>query len=104
MDVKKILHGGNPYADKLDKPEKAEMEAKVRAARARANTGSEADKVSVSSEGKLVGEAATTARRSDGVRSELVARLKAEIASGTYQPDSRKIAEKMLKEEIDLFR
>ena len=37
------------------------------------------------------------------VRAERVDALKAKIAAGDYQIDARNIAEKMLKEDADLF-
>jgi len=74
-------------------------EAKARAQKA----GAGSDTVSVSSTAKLVGEASTAARESEGVRAELVAELKAKVQAGTYQPDSRKIAENLLKEDLSIF-
>lgn len=67
-----------------------------------ATTG--ADRVTLSDGARLVGVAVKTASGSPEVRADKVAELKAQVQSGTYQPDSRKIAEKMLTMESDLFR
>ncbi len=101
MDIKNVLQGANPYDQKkIDEAEKLKKaEAKARAQKA----GAGSDTVSVSSTAKLVGEASTTARESEGVRAELVAELKAKVQAGTYQPDSRKIAENLLKEDLSIF-
>ena len=61
------------------------------------------DRVSLSDEGRLRTEAYKEAMGAPDVRADKVAAIKAQIASGEYQIDSTKIAEGILKEEIDLF-
>jgi negative regulator of flagellin synthesis FlgM len=64
---------------------------------------SSADRVTLSDDAKLVSQAATEATNTSDVRTDKVASLKAQVDAGTYQPDSKKIAEKMLTMESDLF-
>lgn len=101
MNIKNVIQGANPYdqkkIDEADKLKKAAAKAKAQ------SSGSSSDTVSVSSTGKLVGEANAAAREASDVRAELVAELKAKVQAGTYQPDSRKIAENLLKEDISIF-
>ena len=63
----------------------------------------EHDTVHVSEEAKLRSMALQEATGHSGVRAERVAELKAQVQSGTYEPDSRKIAEKLLQDEVNLF-
>lgn len=65
---------------------------------------SRSDHVTLSSEARLMSEAGRVARESSDIRQERVAALKAQVEAGTYQPDNRKIAEAMLREDMDLFR
>ncbi len=44
-----------------------------------------------------------TAQEAPESRADKVASLKAQVEAGTYQPDSKKIAEKMLTMESELF-
>jgi negative regulator of flagellin synthesis FlgM len=62
-----------------------------------------ADRVTLSDSAKLVSVATRTAQETPEVRADKVAELKAQVQAGTYQPDSKKIAEKMLTMESDLF-
>jgi negative regulator of flagellin synthesis FlgM len=68
-----------------------------------ASGASGADKVTLSGDARLVSLAATTAKDAPDTRSDRVAELKAQVEAGTYQPDSRKIAEKMLTMDSELF-
>jgi len=61
------------------------------------------DKVSFSDEGRLRTEAYKEAMNAPEVREDKVAAIKAQIASGEYEIDSKKIAEGILRDEIDLF-
>lgn len=64
---------------------------------------SSADRVTLSDNAKLVSQATKDAQDASDVRADKVASLKAQVEAGTYQPDSTKIAEKMLTMESDLF-
>lgn len=69
-----------------------------------ANRGAEAseqlagpqDKVSVSFRSRLMAEASNAVATAPDVRQEKVLALKAQIANGTYAPDARDLAERLL--------
>jgi len=61
------------------------------------------DEVSVSGNARLLSAARETAAEHSGIRSDKVAQLKAQVAAGTYAPDGKVVAEKILSEELDLW-
>lgn len=102
MDIKKIGGGVTPYVQsKVEKGESPETAGKAGKASARTVAG---DRVSVSSDAKLVGEAARAAEESPDVRVDRVEALRAQVEAGTYSPDSRRIAEKLVQSDLDFLR
>lgn len=69
-----------------------------------ADSSQQGDRVSVSQNAVLLTEARRTAQASPDVRQEKVDALKAQVADGSYQVDSTKLASKLLAEEGALFR
>ena len=61
------------------------------------------DRVNVSPEAKLLQEAHTAATNAPEVRQDRVNALKAQVEEGTYKPDSKKIAAKLVESEAQLF-
>lgn len=61
------------------------------------------DTVSVSRDALLLTEARRTAQNTPDVRADKVDALRAQVADGTYVPDSRRIAEALAREEAGLF-
>lgn len=57
---------------------------------------SKRDEVTLSSEARQLQRILKEVHKADDVRSELVQRLKNEIASGTYKIDAEKLADKLL--------
>jgi len=107
MDIKKVLGGVNPYVQsKVDKSEGSEATSKAEKAKAKAKgqATSSGDRVSVSSESKLVAEAAKVAAESPDIRVDRVEALRTQVQEGTYNPDSRRIAEKLVEGELDFLR
>ena len=101
MEIHKTLNGLDTYQAKL---EKAEAEAKIKREKtAKGGDSGESDTVSLSAEAKLRTEAHRTAANTQDIRPEKVAEIKAKIANGTYEIDSRKIAEKLVKEDLELL-
>lgn len=99
MQIKNLLVGSTPYDQKkIEKAEKAEA-----AEKAKSNRLDQSDKVSFSEEATLRSQAMQTARESSGVRAEKVAELKRQVQDGTYQMDNQKIAENIVKEDLDLL-
>jgi len=68
-----------------------------------ASSGSEQDKVNLSEQAQGLMQTQKAVKSSTDVRSEKVAELKARVASGEYQPDSRSTAEKLLQHDMDLW-
>ena len=100
MEIKNKLGNLDPYV-KTEQSESASLDkARRRAEAARTESG---DRASVSPEAKLRAEGYSAALAAPEVRAETVAALKAKIAAGEYQIDPRNIAEKMLKEDAELF-
>ena len=64
---------------------------------------SQGDTVSVSQDAVLMNQAARTAQNTPDVRTEQVEALRIQVANGTYKPDSRLIAENLVREEPGLF-
>jgi negative regulator of flagellin synthesis FlgM len=107
MDIKSILGGVNPYVQsKVEKGEGSESSARAEKAKGResSRTSSAGDRVSVSSDAKLVAEAAKAAQDGPGVRADRVEELRAQVQAGTYSPDPRRIAQKMVDNEVDFLR
>ncbi len=100
MEINNVLKNLDPYvkAEQSDQvnAEKSRRRAELR----RPDSG---DRASVSPEAKLRAEGFSAALAAPEVRAERVDALKAKIAAGDYQIDARNIAEKMLKEDADLF-
>ncbi len=90
----------DPYAAGLEKS--GETRGRARAE----NAGTDAargDTVSVSQDALLLTEARRTAQNTPDVRADKVESLRIQVANGTYRPDSRLIAAKLILEEPDLF-
>lgn len=99
MEIKNLLEGRSAYKQgKVERPSGAEGKAKAKGADAR-----ESDTVVLSEEARLRVQALQAAQLDPGVRADRVQELKARVQSGTYEPDSRKVAENLLREDLDLF-
>jgi len=61
------------------------------------------DRVNLSQEARLINETAKTARESQGVRVNKVEEIKNLIESGQYKPDNRKIAAKIVEEDLEIW-
>ncbi len=104
MDIKTITGFKQPYGQsRVGRGEAGETAGAARGGKTDAGAASGADRVTLSGDAKLVSQAAREANEAPEVRTEKVAALKAQVAAGTYQPDSKKIAEKLLTMESDLF-
>lgn len=97
MEIKNLL--GSRGAYKQDKVDRVPG-AKTRPSSADAR---ESDTVVLSEEARLRGQALQVASLDSGVRAERVQELKARVQDGTYEPDLRKVAENLLRSDLDLF-
>ncbi|MEA4857722.1 MAG: flagellar biosynthesis anti-sigma factor FlgM [Solidesulfovibrio sp.] len=104
MDIKTVLGINQGYGQsRVGRGDSGQTSSVSRARGSEAEGAAGSDKVTLSGDARLVSLAATTAKESPDTRSERVAELKAQVEAGTYQPDSKKIAEKMLTMESELF-
>ncbi len=106
MEIKNALVQLDPYRAKLKADENAQTTRAGRTAAPKdaAKPSSQGDRISLSPEAKLRTEAYSAAMSAPEVRQAWVDAIKARVDSGEYQPDSKKIAAKLLQEEPGLFR
>ncbi|BDQ35421.1 flagellar biosynthesis anti-sigma factor FlgM [Pseudodesulfovibrio portus] len=101
MVIKNIVGETNPYANKkIERPEVKDPQKTQEAAK---SSGESADRVVLSSEARLRGAALQTASEAPDVRREKVDELKRKVKDGTYQPDLKKAAANLLREDLDLL-
>ncbi len=106
MDIKNIMKGVSPYTQsKVDKGESSDVAARVAKARANAQAESASgDRITVSSDARLVAEAARAAEGAPDVRVDRVEELRQRVKAGTYTPDARKIAEKLVQNDLEFLK
>ena len=97
MEIKSSMQKlADPYTQQVQKQQQDRSSISQPATQAQA-TG---DRVSVSPQARLFTEAYAAATNAPEVRQDKVNALKEQVANGTYQVDSRKIAEKLLQSEL----
>lgn len=89
----------DPYTQQVQKQNQDRASLHQQGVQSSQTTG---DRVSVSPQARLFTEAYTAASNAPEVRQDKVNALKERIANGTYQVDSRKIAEKLLQNELSM--
>lgn len=98
MEIKNnLLNKLDPYRTTLD-PKAEAASARTKGAQANA-AAPQGDRVSLSPNALLHTAAHAEAGRAPEVRQDKVEALKEQVASGNYSVDSRKIAEKLLRDE-----
>ncbi|MDQ7833493.1 MAG: flagellar biosynthesis anti-sigma factor FlgM [Desulfovibrionaceae bacterium] len=103
MDINELFGTGKAYGqNRVGSGQTGQVAGSGRDAKSARTTGA-SDTVTLSGNAKLFSQAVRDAQNAPEVRVERVAELKAQVESGEYQPDSHKIAEKMLLAEIDLL-
>ncbi|SHN66264.1 flagellar biosynthesis anti-sigma factor FlgM [Desulfovibrio litoralis] len=100
MEIKNYINEFSPLRASLEKMELQQRKA----AQAKTNNSGSSDKVSLSSEGRLRTEAFQAAMSAPEVREAKVEAIRKKIADGTYTVDTKKIAERLLTEEAELFK
>jgi negative regulator of flagellin synthesis FlgM len=99
MEIKKtLIRNADPYLNGLDKNQMAAARRATRADSEHA-AGSRGDVVTVSPEAALLTQAHRAAGAAPEIRQEKVKDIKERLAAGTYAPDSRTIARKLLESE-----
>lgn len=106
MDIKNIFGGSSPYTQsKVDKGDESAAASKVDKAKAKAKSQTSGkDRVSVSDDAKLVAEAAKAAQESPDIRVERVEALRSQVQAGTYNLDSRRIAQKLVESDLEFLK
>ncbi len=101
MEINKILTGLGPYDQaKLEKTEADAAKTRKDRSVVESRKG---DQASFSEEAKLRAEAYSSAMATPDERREKIEAIKAQIQSGVYQVDTRKIAENLVKEDLELL-
>ncbi len=101
MVIKNILGETSPYANKkIDRPGAQDQQRSQGVAK---NSGESADRVVLSSEARLRGAALQTASEAPDVRREKVEELKRKVKDGTYQPNVKKAAANLIREDLDFL-
>lgn len=102
MVIKNIAGEMNPYANQKVKTQR-QVDTQQRAQESVKTSGEAADRVVLSSEARLRGAALQTANEAPDVRREKVDRLKQQVKDGTYQPDLKKAAANLIRDDLDLL-
>lgn len=94
------------YRSQMERPDSAFRIREIGSARNGSSPASvsHGDRVSVSRDGMLRTEAFGVAMAAADVRQEKVDAIKAQLASGQYQIDSRHIAARLIQSEMALFQ
>ncbi|EGJ51167.1 flagellar biosynthesis anti-sigma factor FlgM [Desulfocurvibacter africanus] len=98
MEIKNLLEGRGAY--KQGKIDRTGTEAKSKTTDTESR-GS--DTVVLSEEARLRGQALQVANLDSGVRTDRVQELRERVKDGTYEPNLRKVAENLLRQDLDLF-
>jgi len=102
MVIKSIVGDQHPYANKkVDAKRSANQAQKTQGSSQ--ESGSNADRVVLSSEARLRGAALQTAKDAPDVRQEKVDRLKQQVKDGTYKPDVKKAAANLIRDDLELL-
>lgn len=103
MEIKKLLTGVGAYEQQaLDKTGAKKIDKAKRGATS-ATCCSGNDSVSISDDARLLGVANAESRAAPDVRRERVEQLKAEVQAGTYQVDSRAVADNLVRDDLELY-
>ena len=101
MEIQSFIKGLGQYDNaRLEKTDASN--AKSRRGKA-ASAEKNGDRINFSSEGKLRTEAHRVASEAPDIRRQKVEEIKARVQSGEYQIDAHKIAEKLVKDDLELF-
>lgn len=103
MAIKGVGNGNTPY-DQLKIQQQQEAEAAENGAKGVKNSAGAGDNISVSEDARLLSIAMKTANETPDTQADKIAELKAQVQSGTYNANGRTIAERLVAEELDLFR
>lgn len=101
MDIKKLVTSLGGYDPA--RAEKTEADNRARRLAKATVEPRKGDTVSLSEDARLRTDAYSAAMGSGDIRHDKVAEIKARIAAGEYVIDTRKIAQKVVAEDIEFF-
>jgi negative regulator of flagellin synthesis FlgM len=99
MDINNIVGELNPYT----KQKVQEAKRAKNAGSADSKSSETGDSVQLSSEARLRGTALSEAGRASDVRADRVRELKEQVRNGTYQPDIKKAAANLIRDDLSLL-
>ena len=100
MEIKNLTGQINPYTNKrVDQPEGGPGKGSP----AQKAAGGGDVTVNLSSAAKLMSTATHEAQNASDVRTEKVNKLKEQVRNGTYQPDIKKAAQNLVRDDLDLL-
>lgn len=97
MKISSMLLGIKGFDQPVDKA------SEKKGAAQNTKSGEVKDKVSLSEQGKLLQQSKKLASESPDVRQQKIEIFRAQIADGSYTPDSKKIAQKILEQDLNLL-
>ena len=101
MVIRNIVGDQNPYANK--KIDRQESKEALKTQESVKSSGESADRVVLSSEARLRGAALQSAKEAPDVRREKVDELKRKVKDGTYEPNLKKAAANLVRDDLDLL-
>lgn len=99
MDINSIIGELNPYA----KQKVQEGQRARNSSLAESKSSETGDSVQLSSEARLRGAALSEAGRASDVRADKIKELKEKVRNGTYQPDIKKAAANLIRDDLSLL-
>lgn len=102
MQIKNLVGHTNPYSNNKVQGSDARTDA-ARTQQTSKEAGQQADRIQLSSESKLRGAAFKEALDASDIRQKKVDELKEKVRNGTYQPDIKKAAANLIRDDLDLI-
>ncbi len=97
------IHGvGNSPYDTLRVAQQKLQNDDAKAKGTKNSSSSDSDNVSVSEHARLLSTALSTAQKTPDTRADKISKLKQQVQSGQYTPDSHHIAQKMVEADRDI--
>lgn len=99
MEIKNILGEVNPYSKKKVGESNRTESGKA----SKSSSGPGSDKIVLSSEAKLRSTALQAANEAPDVRRQKVEALREQVRNNTYQPNIKKAAANLIRDDLDLL-
>ena len=103
VELTKYVQQSDSFQKTLERTENAPNAASRTGKAKEADPEARGDRVSLSSDARLRTQALSAAQAAPDVRQERIDALKAQVDSGAYVVDSKKVAAKLLREDAEFF-